>query len=356
MIKEIKVKNFMAHSELFLQDIPQINLIIGQNDTGKTGILKLLYTIVKSLEVYSLKRKSGDVLYKKELAEKLKSTFFPRKGLGELVKKSSKEKLEVDIAIKSKNYQQSIYFSFGEKTDETISTCTDLVESIPEQTINALFIPAKEVLTAFNDISSMRDNFYGMGFDDTYLDLIKALRLESSKGKVASELSNVNKHLEELFEGRIEQTRIPEQPFLFKKGNQQFSMQLTAEGIKKIGILTTLITNRQLGNRTILFMDEPETALHPNAIRKMVEMLVAMSKAGVQIFLASHSYFVIKQMALCAQRDQIDIKCWNIQKSSDNSINTTFEDLKSGILPDNSIINEALAMYNDDIKINLGIL
>ena len=45
----------MAHSELSLKDIPSINVIIGKNDTGKTGLLKLLYATVKSLEIYSLK-------------------------------------------------------------------------------------------------------------------------------------------------------------------------------------------------------------------------------------------------------------------------------------------------------------
>lgn len=221
--------------------------------------------------------------------------------------------------------------------------------------MNVLFIPAKEVLTAFNDIRSMRESFYGRGFDDTYLDLIKALNLQPTKGRVASELSTVNKSLEDLFEGKIEQTNQPDQPFIFKKGNQQFAMQQTAEGIKKIGILTTLITNRQLGKGTILFMDEPETALHPNAIRELVEMLVAMSKGGVQIFLASHSYFIIKQLALCAKRDKLNILCWNLEKETDRPVTNSFHDLIDGILPDNTIVNEALAMYNQDLKIQLGL-
>ena len=31
----------MAHSDLILNEIPEINVIIGKNDTGKTGLLKL---------------------------------------------------------------------------------------------------------------------------------------------------------------------------------------------------------------------------------------------------------------------------------------------------------------------------
>jgi AAA15 family ATPase/GTPase len=346
----------MAHSELSLKDIPSINMIIGKNDTGKTGLLKLLYATVKSLEVYSLKSKQSDVVFKKELSDKLHDTFMPRKnGLGDLVQKGSKEKLDVNITIVGNNgkYKQTIYFSFGDRTEKSITTCIEHVEPLINSSINALFVPAKEVLTAFTDIRNIRENFYGVGFDDTYLDLIKALSLETTKGRVATELSQVNKSLEDLFEGKIEQTGQKEQPFVFKKGNQQFAMQQTAEGIKKIGILTTLITNRQLGKGTILFMDEPETALHPDAVRQMVEMLVAMSKAGVQIFLASHSYFVIKQLANCAKRDDLNICCWNLKREMGKPVSNSFHDLIDGVLPSNSIIDEALKMYDEEINIDL---
>jgi hypothetical protein len=291
------------------------------------------------------------------LAEKLFDTFMPIKnGLGDLVQKGTKDKMDVNITIVEKNgkYKQPIYFSFGDRTEKSISTCIEHVDSLNGKSINALFVPAKEVLTAFNDIRNIRENFYGVGFDDTYLDLIKALNLETTKGRVASELSQVNKSLEDLFEGKIEQTGQNEQPFIFKKGNQQFAMQQTAEGIKKIGILTTLITNRQLGKGTVLFMDEPETALHPDAIRQMVEMLVAMSKAGVQIFIASHSYFVIKQLANCAKRDKLDISCWNLSKDVGKPVKNSFHNLIDGVLPSNTIIDETLKMFDQEIDIDLN--
>ncbi len=357
MIKEITVKNFMVHSDLHLDDLPNINIIIGKNDTGKTGILKLLYATAKALEVFSLKKKNGDVSFKKELAEKLHDTFMPRKnGLGDLVQKGANEKLEVEIQINIQNpkYDQPINFSFSERTESSITQGIENgVKPLPDDSMNVLFIPAKEVLTAFNDIRSMRESYFGRGFDDTYLDLIKALSIETSKGHMSNELSQVNKTLEDLFEGKIEQTGQQDQPFIFKKGKQQFAMQQTAEGIKKIGILTTLINNRQIKKGTILFMDEPETALHPNAVRQLVEMLTRMSKAGVQIFIASHSYFVIKQMALCAKREKIAINCWSLEKEIGHPVTTTFHDLIDGILPNNSIIDESLAMYHDDLKVNL---
>ena len=344
----------MAHSELCVKDIPSINVIIGKNDTGKTGLLKLLYATVKSLEIYSLKANQAGAVFKKELSDKLFDTFMPHKnGLGDLVQKGSKEKLDVNITIKGNygKYKQDIYFSFGDRAEKSISSCIEHVDSLENTQINALFVPAKEVLTAFNDIRNLRLNFYSSGFDDTYLDLINALDLPTTKGRVASELSQVNQTLENLFEGKIEQTGQKEQPFIFKKGKQQFAMQQTAEGIKKIGILTTLITNRQIGKGTILFMDEPETALHPDAIRQLVEMLVAMSKAGVQIFLASHSFFILKQLVNCAKRDDLNVCCWNLSRENGKAVSNSFHDLIDGVLPSNSIIDEALKMYDEEINL-----
>lgn len=315
-----------------------------------------MYGTAKSLEVYSLKASRSEVSFKKELSDKLFDSFMPRKnGLGDLVQKGNKEKLDVNITIIANGgkYRQPIYFSFGDRTEKSISHCIEHVTPLPPGVLNALFIPAKEVLTAFSDIRNLRLSFYSAGFDDTYLDLINALDLPTTKGRVANDLSKVNQALENLFEGRIEQTGQKEQPFIFKKGNQQFAMQQTAEGIKKIGILTTLITNRQLGKGTILFMDEPETALHPGAVRKMVEMLVAMSKAGVQIFIASHSYFIIKQLANCAKREQINIGCWNLTREPGAPVRSSFHNLIDGVLPENSIIEEALKMYDEEIEIDL---
>jgi len=95
MIKSVTLKNFMSHKELSINNLPSINIIIGKNDTGKTGLLKMLYSTIKSLEIYSIKKKNSEPSYKKELADKLSDTFMPRKnGLGDLVQKGGKDKLD----------------------------------------------------------------------------------------------------------------------------------------------------------------------------------------------------------------------------------------------------------------------
>lgn len=292
-----------------IKNFSPINIVIGENDTGKTSLIKMFYTISRSLKEHSLREGTP---YKKILSEKLLNVFQPKKNsIGDLVTKPSSKKLSCEATFAHNN--SHIYFSFGQATTNTINDCTEHIEKSPEN-FNAIFIPAKEVLTAFDAIAATRENLFMNGFDDTYLDLIKSLRIKSQQGRVAEDLSKTNKELLELFEGEIISSD-KDNSFVFRKNKSEYSMSLTAEGIKKIGILTTLIKNREISKGTMLFMDEPETALHPKAIRKLAEMLYLISKNGVQIFLTTHNYFLIKQLSIIAKREKYDINCFSLYKS-----------------------------------------
>ena len=354
MIKSIILENFMGYSRFDSKEFASVNVIIGKNDTGKTGLLKLLYCAAKTIDIYSKMSQNADVELKKLLAEKLLDIYQPgKKGLGELVSKITKEKLSVNIEFKHSrlSYEDRLHFTFGDSTTNTIVDCQKSIKPISEN-FRCLFIPAKEVLTSLKAIRATRDNLHMPGFDDTYLDLIRAIVIPTQKGNITEELKDVNKRLEELFEGQIEQQS--DDDFLFKKGNTEFPMQLTAEGIKKIGILTTLIRNRQLNSNSVLFFDEPETTLHPEAARELVEMLMLMAKSGIQIFLATHNYFVLKQLHLSARRDDLRTNCYSLSRDKGKSVECSVYDIKNE-LPENPISNEAIRMSDEEVKLDLGI-
>jgi AAA15 family ATPase/GTPase len=354
MIKSVILKNFMGYSEFKSGEFAAVNIIIGKNDTGKTGLLKLLYASAKTIDVYGKRKENEDVNFKKLVAEKLTDTYQPgKKGLGELVSKTTKEKLSVNIEFKHTrlNYEDRLHFSFGDSTTNTIIEGQEDIKTISEN-FRCLFIPAKEVLTSLKAIRATRDNLHMPGFDDTYLDLIRALVIPTQQGNVTTELRDVNKKLEALFEGHIEQQA--DDDFVFKKGHAEFPMQLTAEGVKKIGILTTLIRNRQLNANSVLFLDEPETTLHPEATRELVEMLMLMAKAGIQIFVATHNYFVLKQMHLSARRSDVETKCYSLSREKGKPIQYKIHDLKKEF-PENQISSTAIEMSDEEVKLDLGL-
>lgn len=80
------------------------------------------------------------------------------------------------------------------------------------------------------------------------------------------------------------------QEFIFKQGNNQYSMKNTASGIKQIGIISLLLENRALKEDSFLIMDEPELNLHPEWQVRLAEMLVLLVKElNIYLYINSHS-------------------------------------------------------------------
>lgn len=349
MIKKATFKNFQAFNSFTVDEFSPINVIIGGNDSGKTSLLKILYTITKSFEEFALKSKHAHEPFKKVLSNKVINTFNCKNKIGRIVKRGANDKLMAEVTYCNR---QNVHFTFTEHAKENITDCTEHVEALAESN-NALFIPAKEVLSIFKSIEATRANLFIPEFDDTYYDLVKALKIPTQRGKVETNLVNVNKTLEEVFEGEIQQKRGDvDIEYVFKKGKHEYPMSLTAEGVKKIGILTTLIRNRNLHKDTMLFMDEPDTNLHPDAIRRICEITYNLSKAGVQVFLSTHNYFMIKQFSIIARREKCKMNCISLYKE-DDILNYRTSDLQNG-MPDNSIVEEALKMFDEETDLDLA--
>jgi len=127
----------------------------------------------------------------------------------------------------------------------------------------------------------------------------------------------------------------------------RFPIGVTAEGIKKIAILDTLLGNRYLDTGSIIFIDEPESALHPVAISQLLDIVAVLAEGGIQFFLASHSYFVVKKLFLIAQDKGISIPV-----ISANNSQWTMADLKED-MPENPIIDESIRLYKEEVEMVL---
>ena len=84
VLQQIILENFCQHEQLQWQSLQNINLIIGENSSGKTILLKAIYSALRVLEQFGKgndKRELADIL-----AEKLYWTFQVE-ALGDLVEK-----------------------------------------------------------------------------------------------------------------------------------------------------------------------------------------------------------------------------------------------------------------------------
>ena len=337
MIGYLNISNFGPIRSLQAQGLKNINLIIGRNGKGKTFLLKALYSAVKTTEQYKRGKEQRSVA--ELLHDKLYWTFQPEK-IGDLVRKGE-AKLEMEI--KMNNEEERMNFSFGPSTMKSITNVTNTV--IPVST-NSIFLPAKEILSLQNIIKESRSDRYNeFGFDDTYYDLACAL-VPSTKGKNYKAFSSARENLGKAIDGKIEFNRDKNEWYFKDKGNRVYSIGMTAEGIKKIAILDALLGNHYLSKESIVFIDEPEANLHPELVSKLMDIIFMLSEIGIQFFIATHSYFVIKKMYLLAHQKNMAIPILSLE--DDNEWKQY--DLKEE-MPENPIIEESVRLYTEEIDL-----
>ncbi|WMP17090.1 AAA family ATPase [Thiothrix lacustris] len=347
MFERIDIKAFGRHQAFDWHQHSQINLIIGENDTGKTQLLKLLYSIAKSLELYEKRKKTTNDAWSELLAQKMMWVFQPDGfELGRLVTRGEGNKAAVEFRFQEEN----LHFSFGPATTKIIKECSSQVYQRAE--VNALYLPPKEVISAIDAIDATRKRLEIPGFDDTYIDLIDLLRVPTSKGKISKHLMQAMEHLQTATGGG--EMKQEQGEFVFTRGREKYGMRSVAEGIRKVSVLSHLIRNRSLKSGSILFVDEPETNLHPRAIVLFVEMLYQIAKSGVQIYMATHSEFLLKRFEQLARenKDANFVRLLSLTQSAERNIHYESRDLIEG-LPDNPIMEQTLSLYETDVRLDL---
>ncbi|MEP7119514.1 MAG: AAA family ATPase [Byssovorax sp.] len=347
MFTDVHLKSFAAFSDFHWAGHGQINVVVGENDTGKSHLLKVLYAIAKTVETNAA-RKAGNPDASPErhvFSNKLRWTFQPP-NLVALIK-NGEPSLHIDARLAGKKHHYTHKrFAGPEKWRSVVSGFSQEAG----MTTNAIFLPPKEVLTIFAAIEISRGKYEIYGFDDTYYDLLKLLRVPPTQGDILPELLTIADGLDAFVGGQIVRKGLSDE-FLFQRGEHAYTMPQTADGIKKIGILTNLIKNRSLTRDTILFLDEPETNLHPRAISVFTEMLFSLAQAGVQIYLATHSYFVLKKLEILAKRHQMSVPFCSLTRSGED-IEAQFSDMRDG-MPENPIIDESLRLYEEGYNVDM---
>lgn len=294
MLNRIKMENFTAFGKLDVALSPGINVFIGENGTGKTHILKALYSfcdITKS---------------KKGIAEKINDVFYPSgKQIGRLVKRSKGSDsgfLEVrrtgidqqDLALKITVSNHTITPDKAKISGSTKSWVENVIESV--------FIPVKDMMAnapSFRSLYSTRN----IHFEEVYSDIIDRAFLPPLKGQPERDRAKLLEILQTSMDGKVVSKN---EEFFLKNKQGELEFTLLAEGFRKLGLLWLLIQNGTLLKGSALFWDEPETNLNPRLMKTVVEILLELQRLGVQVFLSTHDYVLLKEIDLAlASSDKI---------------------------------------------------
>ncbi len=350
IITQLQLTNFTKFSDLTIDFSPRINVIIGENSSGKTHLLKAAYALCTGRSSFKNDAKIDDDDLSNAVTAKLLKVFMPLDGrLGNIRRhgagNSGNAQLQAEFASDKK-----VRLSFHTNSKSVVmQDRTAYAQILPA----SVYIPTKEVLSIMEGLPSLYTKF-ALSFDQTYADIFAWLELPPARpeqivGRTRWAMEEIEKRIGGRFifhgGGRV----------TFKAGDDEYSANDMAEGFRKAGMLLRLLetTAIQPGISGPLFWDEPETNMNPKLIRLLVDIVLEMSRMDQQIIIATHDYVMLKWFDLCAQKtDQIRFHTL-LQNESTGEITVESVDSFSEIRP-NAISNTYAELYDEDVKRALG--
>ncbi|GHU57738.1 hypothetical protein AGMMS49975_23740 [Clostridia bacterium] len=256
-IGNVRIVNFMSfQGEFRCSFCCGVNVIIGGNSTGKTTLLKLMYAAGKS------------------------SLFEYFQNLPKSV--------EADDVI------EIGYFN-----------------GIPQEHI---FIPEMDMLSHSKSTLAMF-NKREIAFDNTYIDILVNAELGAAK-EISEAAQKLLDKISDIIGGYVEYEN---DTFHIVSEDRKTPFSLESSGYRKFGLLWKLLRNGLLESGAVLFWDEPENSLNPELMPELVEILLELQKAGVQIFITTHSYSIAKWFDV-KRTEEHNVMFYNLSKKKDGGI------------------------------------
>lgn len=259
-----------------LQFCNGINVLIGENGVGKTSLLKMIYAAARS---------SAPI-----------NEF-------KLLKFFSNNLSNLNLLRNSRSDGEHSYFrvSDGEHSF-TVSFALDTTIDYKKWlglNIQSVFIPTTEMLSHSKGFLAL-DQKYKLPFDGTQVDIIVNASLPEAR-EIPPYMENVLTKISKAIDGTI----IVEDDifYVLKSDGRKLDFSLEAEGLRKLGLLWKLIRNGLLEKGTVLLWDEPEANLNPELFPLVVDILLQLEEAGVQMFIATHSYNLAKYFEIRRTRE-----------------------------------------------------
>ena len=86
---------------------------------------------------------------------------------------------------------------------------------------------------------------------------------------------------------------------------REISKNLVSFGMTNLGMIQALLKHNVITQGSFVFIDEPETNLHPDWQVKLMEVLLVLAQAGVNIVITTHSTDLLKALEVNLKKQQI---------------------------------------------------
>jgi predicted ATPase len=292
MLKSLCLRNFTVFPEADFQFGQNLNVIVGENGTGKTHVLKAAYCV---LAVSARgEKESGSATPTKAylqsaLASKLRGVFRPDE-IGRLVRRQAgRSRCEVGVSFDDARFITEFSLNTSSKTNVGVDVAPAAWSSdVP------VYLPTRELLTIHPGFVSLYETTH-LPFEETWRDTALLLGAPLARGPREARTRTLLSPLEDAMGGKVELDDSSGR-FYINTSTGRFEAHLVAEGLRKLAMIARLIATGSLLDKGYLFWDEPEANLNPRLTRLVARTILDFSGRGIQVFVATHSLFLLREL------------------------------------------------------------
>ena len=337
-INHVRLENFTAFAMLDQALSTGVNVIIGANGTGKTHLLKVLYaaTAITTGE----DREKG-------FARKLLGVFNPYQARMTRLIRRQQGLPAAGITVTRDDGAKLKALIDNQKADVKDVRVTGETKW-QGVGLESAYIPVKEMLAhapGFLATASKRE----IAFEEIYVDIIKKAFLPTLKGAPDAKRKRLLETLQRAIEGKVVAKG---EHFFLRNSQGELEFTLLAEGMRKLALVWLLIQNGTLLSGSVLFWDEPEANLNPSLMGEVVEIILELHRLGVQVFLTTHNYVLLKEFDLRQKKGDV-VRYISLYRDAQNAVVASACDSYTGI-DRNAIAGTYSDLYDRELKRSLG--
>ena len=294
MLRSLTLSNFTAFSNAHMDFVQGLNVILGENGTGKTHLLKLPYSVmaISAEEGRRFSKLPTKAVLQSRIAEKMINVFRPdNERVGRLTRnRPGRNRCEVTVQFRQQ--KASCKFGFASQSRSEVvfgESPPSWLDSSPA------YLPPRELLTIYPGFVSLYES-RNVEFEETWRDTCVLLGSPTLRGPGRLKAWALLQSLEGQI-GRVVLERSG-RFYLRQRGAADMEMPLVAEGWRKLAMLACLVGSGSISRGGVLFWDEPEASLNPKLIRRIAEAILRLCSNGVQIVCATHSLILLREFEI----------------------------------------------------------
>lgn len=385
MLKHIKVTNFRSLDNFSMDFNEGLNVIIGENDAGKTSLIDSIKILFNESKIecedfrdeeknITIELESNDTTYRMLVEPKTLKTLLESRPSSETCEKIYTEINSEGFKDKTDDEQRKILkdycklFGIGFRSNSKIETITNNLNSQLEEIRDTnsfieqksldypiSFLDGKEFenMNTFFEKSffkELKQNIWDYQIEDrtikTHLtELITKFKDEALSEENAKELyENLSEFLPNFKEIDVFIEPDPQMNFnidvnLLNSNNQQISLKKMGDGTNRRTTMA-IFKHKQDKNDLCYVFDEPDTHLHIKAQLDIFNLFNDLTEDNKQVIITTHSPFLINEI------NPKDIRLLSLDSNNTSNIKTLTEESEPQVLNDLGINNIDLFFTN----------